>query len=63
MAEELRVETNRVFKHNCHFKLNIAREKTRALKELKQEKDRILLTVDMGVVPENHNYINKPRTL
>ena len=63
MAEDLRVETNRI--PECMSpKPNITEEEAKVLKELRQDKDRVILTVDKGmalVVLDKQDYI-KPWT-
>ena len=48
--KELRAETNRVLKYHCHLKPSITREDASALKELRKDKGRVLLTTDKEVV-------------
>ena len=49
MAEELRVETSQVLKCDCLLNPNISRQEARALKEVHQDKFRVILTADKGV--------------
>ena len=60
MTEVIRAE-KRVLKHDYHLKPNITREVAMDLKELRQDKDRVILTVDKGVamvVLDKQNYTN-----
>ena len=48
-AEELRVEIKNILKKTQPNKSNITKDEFRAIKELKQDEKRIILTVDKGV--------------
>ena len=66
VAAELRAESSHVLKHDCHLRPNMSREKARALKELKQDKSRVILTADKGVVMvvlDKLHYINKAQDM
>ena len=66
MAEEHRAETSQVLKYDCFLKPNNSREEARALKELKQDKSRVILTANKGaemVVLDKQNCINKAQDL
>ena len=61
MAQELRAGTNRVLK--CvPSKANITKDEAKVLKELRKDRDRIILTADKWVtmvVLDRQDYINK----
>ena len=62
VLEELRVETSGIFKHSCLSQSNIIREDTRALKELRDDRSWVILTVDKAlaiVMPDKQDYISK----
>ena len=66
MAEELRAETSQLLKQNCSLKPSISRKGARALKELKQDKSRVILTVNKWVamvVLDKQDYTNKAHDL
>ena len=66
MAEELRGEINRVLKYELHLRPNITKEEAMALKGLRQDKDRVILTVDKGVVIvvlERQDCMNKAKEI
>ena len=66
MAEELKAETNRVLKCVFNPKPNITQEEAKALKDLRQEKDRVILTTSKGmtmVALDRQYYINKAKDL
>ena len=46
---ELRAESRQTLKQSCIHKCSISKEGQKALKELKQEKTHVILTVDKGV--------------
>ena len=48
VTEKLRAETSYILKHDCPLKPNISGEEAGALKELKQNKSRVKLTVGKG---------------
>ena len=61
VAEELRVETSRVLKYDCHLKPNLTMEEAWVLKEPKEDKSMVILKVDKGmamVVLDKQDYIN-----
>ena len=68
-ADELRVEVKKTLKkaQNKHRTTsNITREEFKALKELKEDKSRIILTTDRGValvIMEKNEYIKKAEEL
>ena len=65
-AEELRVEIKNILKKNHPNKSNITKEEFRAIKELKQDEERIILTADKGValvVLNKKDYIEKAEHL
>ena len=50
----------------CCCKPNTTRGEAKALKELRQDMDKVILTVDKGVamvVPEKQDYINKAQDI
>ena len=49
MAEELRSETSRVLTCDLHLRPSVNREEAQALKELGQDKDRVIVTAGKGV--------------
>ena len=62
VAEQFRVETNRVLRYDCQLKPNIIREEARVLKELRQDNDKVILTGDKGmavVILDKQDCINK----
>ena len=62
VAEKCNAEFSKSKLNDCHLKHNIAEEEVIALKELKQGKSSIILTVDKGVavvVLDKQVYINK----
>ena len=65
-AEELRAEVKAVFKKTLHPKANITREEQKAMKELKKDTNRVILTADKGsclVVMDKEEYIHKAQDL
>ena len=65
-AEELRVEIKNILKKSQPNKSNITKEELRAIKELKQDDQRIILTADKGValvVLNKADYIGKSRAI
>ena len=48
-AEELRGEVKSIIKRSCNPPPNITREERKAIRELKQDKSRMVLTADKGV--------------
>ena len=65
-AEELRADINRVLR-SCHPpKPNLTKAQMSALRELKKDRDHIVLTADKGVamvVMDRQDYINKANHL
>ena len=60
--QELRAETNCLLRRAKPPKLNITKEEHNALKELRQDKERMVLTADMGVamvVMDRNEYMEK----
>ena len=65
-AEELRVEIKNILKKSQPNKSNITKEELRAIKELKQDDQRIILTADKGValvVLNKADYIERAEQL
>ena len=65
-SQELRVGTTCLLKKARASRANITREKKKALRELKEDKDRIVLTVDKGVamvVLDKREYLEKAEAL
>ena len=65
-AEELRANINRVLRSSHHPKPNLTKAQMSALRELKKDRDRIILTADKGVamvVMDRQDYINKANHL
>ena len=65
-SKELRAETNCLLRKATAHRANITREEKKALRELKDDKDRILLTVDKGVamvVLDKKKYLEKADAL
>ena len=65
-AEELRAEIKAVLKKIQPPKSNITKEAQKALKELKKDTNRVILTADKGtcvVVMDKEEYINKAQDL
>ena len=65
-AEELRGETKLILKNIQPPKPNITKEEAKAIKDLKRDKERIVLTVDNGVsmvVMDKEDYIKKSEEL
>ena len=61
-AEELRTDINRVLRSSHPPKPNLTKAQNIALRELKRDRDRIVLTADKGVamvVMDKQDYINK----
>ena len=64
-AEELRAEVNRVLR-SFHSKPNLTKAQNLALRELKRDRDHIVLTADKGVamvIMDRQDYINKANSL
>ena len=65
-AEELRADINRVLRSSHPPKPNLTKNQMSALRELKKDRDRIVLTADKGVamvVMDRQDYINKAKHL
>ena len=65
-AQELRVEIKNILKNAKETRSNITKEEFRAIKELKQDKERIILTADKGValvVLNKQDYVEKAEHL
>ena len=65
-AEELRSDVYRVLRHPCQFKPNLSKGEMAAIKQLRADKDRIILTADKGValvIMERKDYIEKAQQL
>ena len=65
-AEELRSEVYRVLRHPRQLKTNLRKEEFTAIKQLKADKERIILTADKGialVVMDRSDYIRKANEL
>ena len=65
-AEEFRADTARVLKQARPPKANISKEEWRAMKELKSDKEHLILTADKGlalVVMERSDYTRKMKEL
>ena len=61
-AEELRANINRVLRSSHPPKPNLTKAQTLALRELKRDRDHIVLTADKGVarvIMDREEYINK----
>ena len=65
-AEKLRSDVYRVLRHPHQLKTNLRKEEITAIKHLKADKERIILTADKGialVVMDRSNYIKKANEL
>ena len=65
-AEELRADINRVLRSSYPPKPNLTKAQTSALRELKRDRDCIVLTADKGVamiIMDRQDYINKANQL
>ena len=65
-AEELRADINRVLRSSQPTKLNLTKEQNLALRELKRDRDCIVLSADKGVamvIMNRQDYINKANQL
>ena len=65
-AEELRADINRVVRSSHPAKPNLTKAQNLALRELKRDRDHIVLTVDKGVsmvIMDRQDYINKANHL
>ena len=62
-AEELRADINRVLRYSHPPKPNLIKAQNSALRELKRDRDHIVLTADKGVamvIMDRQDYITKP---
>ena len=65
-AEELRSDVYRVLRHPRQLKPNLSKGEMAVIKQLRADKDRIILTADKGVVlviMERKDYIEKAQQL
>ena len=65
-AEELRAEVNRVLRSSHPLKPNLTKAQNLALRELKRDRDHIVLTADKGVamvIMDRQDYINNANSL
>ena len=65
-AEERRADINRVLRSSHPPKPNLTKAQNLALRELKRDRDHIVLTADNGVamvIMDRQNYINKANSL
>ena len=65
-AEELRTNINRVLRSSHPPKPNLTKAQTSALRELKRDRDHIVLTADKGVamvIMDREDYVNKANKL
>ena len=66
-AEELGIETSHLLKHKCPLSTpDITKEEFRAIKELREDQSRIVLTVDKGVamvIMDKQQYMGKATAL
>ena len=65
-AEELRADINRVLRSSHPPKPNLTKAQNSALRDLKRDRDHIVLTADKGVamvIMDRQNYINKANQL
>ena len=65
-VEELRSDVYRVLRHPCQLRTNLSKEEMTVIKQLKADKDRIILTADKGValvVMDQKDYIKKAKEL
>ena len=65
-AEELRSDVYRVLRHPHQLRTNLRKEEITAIKKLKADKERIILTADKGValvVMDRSDYIKKAKEL
>ena len=61
-VEELRTNVNRVLRSSQPPNLNLNKAQRQALKELKSDRDRLVLTADKGVamvIIDRQDYVNK----
>ena len=65
-AEELKAEINRVLRSSHTPKSNLTKAQSQAIRELKRDRDCIVLTSDKGVtmvIMDMQDYINKANNL
>ena len=65
-AEELRSNVYRVLRHPCQLRTNLGKEEITAIKQVKADKERIILTADKGValvMMDTSDYIKKANEL
>ena len=65
-AEELRADINRVLRSPHPHKHNLNKDQSQTVRELKRDRDHIVLTADKGVdmvIMDRQHYINKSNTL
>ena len=65
-AKELRADINRVLRSSHPPKPNLSKAQNLALRELKRDRDHIVLTADKGVamvIMDREDYINKANSL
>ena len=66
-ADELRTDTSHLIMSHCpHIKSNISIEEYKAIKELREDQTRVVLTVDKGVTMvamDKQDYVDKALTL
>ena len=65
-SEELRANIKRLLRPSHSPKTNLSKAQTQALRELKRDRDRIVLTTDKGVamvIMDRQDYINKSNQL
>ena len=65
-AEELRSDVYRILRHPHQLRTNLRKEEITAIKQLKADKERIILTADKGialVVMDRSDYIKKANEL
>ena len=65
-AEELRVDINRVLRASHPFKPNLTKAQSQAIRELKRDRDHIVLMADKGVamvIKNRQDYINRSNNI
>ena len=66
MQRNLRADINRVLRSSQPPKPNLTKAQTQALRELKRDRDRLVLTADKGVamvIMDRQDYVNKSNQL
>ena len=59
-ADELKADTSHLLKHLCpHSKSNIYKGEYKAIRELREDQRRVVLTAHKGVVMDKQDYMNK----